>query len=213
MDDSASPAGAAQPGRIALASDISRLVPYLRHQLASVAHQAPAVPSGTPRVAAVLAPLYVRHGLPHLLFTRRTTTLSAHRGEISFPGGSRDPGDASLTQTALRECFEELRLDPASVDVLGPLPPLYAAVSNFAVSPFAGWLPDGLPPLVPNPAEVDEIIEAPLVALADPAIYHEEVWQRSGIAHTIHFYDFGPYRIWGLTGRILYTFLALLPSA
>lgn len=165
----------------------------------------------TPRRAAVLAPLYAYDGRPHLLFTRRASTLSKHSGEISFPGGSRDPGDGWLAQTALRESQEELGLDPAQVALLGALPPAYTVVSNFLVTPYIGWLGEGLPPLQPQAAEVAEIIEAPLSALDDQLIYHEETWTRGGAAHTVHFYDFGPYRIWGFTGRLLNTLLALLP--
>ena len=165
----------------------------------------------TPRRAAVLAPLYAYAGQPHLLFTRRAPTLSRHSGEISFPGGSRDPVDGWLAQTALRESQEELGLDPAQVTLLGALPPAYTVVSNFLVTPYIGWLGEGLPPLRPQAAEVAEIIEAPLSALDDQLIYHEETWTRGGAAHTVHFYDFGPYRIWGFTGRLLNTLLALLP--
>jgi len=84
-------------------------------------------------------------------------------------------------------------------------------VSNFLVTPYLGWLAEGLPPLAPNVGEVAEVIEAPLAALDDPAIFHSEVWRRRGEAHTVYFYDFGPYRIWGLTGRLLHQLLALLP--
>jgi 8-oxo-dGTP pyrophosphatase MutT (NUDIX family) len=198
--------------RAALLGDAEALVIYLTERLAalSVVDLRAAAPANS-RLAAVLAPLYARDGVPHLLFTRRTSTLSTHRGEISFPGGARDPEDASLQETALREAYEELAIEPALVRVLGALPPVTATVSNFAVAPYLGWLPEGLPPLLPNPAEVAEVIEAPLAALADPAIFHEERWSRGSLAHTVYFYDFGPHRIWGLTGRILYTLLALLP--
>ncbi len=164
------------------------------------------------RAAAVLAPLYVRDGVPCLLFTLRSQDLSKHRGEISFPGGSRDATDSSLEQTALRETREELGLDPAAVDLLGPLPTVFAQVSNFLIQPYVGWLGGGLPMLTPNPREVAEVIEAPLEALAKPAIYHSEIWRRAGEAHLIHFYDFGPYRIWGVTAHILRSLLDMLPA-
>ncbi|HEU0027728.1 MAG TPA: CoA pyrophosphatase [Ktedonobacterales bacterium] len=163
------------------------------------------------RHAAVLAPLYARDGEPWLLFTRRASGLSRHSGEISFPGGSRDPGDASLAHTALRETHEELALDTSQVRLLGALPEVYASVSNFLVTTYVGWLGEGLPELTPAHGEVAEVIEAPLSALDDPAIYHEEVWSRGGAAHTVMFYDFGVYRIWGLTGRLLHHLLSLLP--
>lgn len=199
--------------RATLLRDAAALTTFLVDRL----RQAPAAdlltgPPGASRVAAVLAPLYPRDGAPHLLFTRRAGHLSVHSGEISFPGGSREPADSSLVATALRETYEELAVEPALVTVLGQLPPVMATVSDFVVAPYLGWLPQGLPPLLPNAQEVAEVIEAPLAELADPAIFHAEQWTRGGQAHTVYFYDLGPHRIWGLTGRILYTLLELLPA-
>ena len=203
-----------------LLHDAPTLVAYLRARLAAsprdrIRHTpftlAPAQPDA--REAAVLAPIFERDGAPHLLFTVRSALLTKHRGEISFPGGSREAADATLGETALREANEELALAPARVTLLGNLPSVLSVVSNFVVTPYIGWLPDGLPELTPNPGEVAEVFEAPLTALTDPAIYHSEEWTRGGYAHTVHFYDFGAYRIWGLTGYILHTLLEVLPEA
>lgn len=197
-----------------LLTDAPALVAYLRAHLAnSAAGDAPLSPTfGRARAAAVLAPLYALSGHPYLLFTRRTAHLRKHSGEISLPGGSRDPGDASLLMTALRESHEELALDLTRIEALGALEPVFSAVSNFLVTPFVGWLGEGALHVEPNPAEVAEVIYAPLRALADPAIFHEEIWTRGGVEHTIYFFDLGPHRIWGLTGRILRSLLALLPA-
>ena len=208
--------------RATLLGDASALVHYLRARLAPLAMaestmsaasptQAPPLPGLPPRAAAVLAPLYAVVGRPHLLFTVRSLDLASHRGEISFPGGSRDPADTDLATTALRETDEELGIAPPRVELLGGLPVVFAGPSNFAVTPFVGWLGEGVPALTPSPAEVAEVIYAPLAALDDPAIYHTEIWQRFGQPHLLHFYDFGTYRIWGATGRMLHALLALLP--
>lgn len=197
-----------------LLTDASALVAHLRARLRGfAAEDAPLGPavSGM-RAAAVLAPVYALSGRPYLLFTRRTTQLRKHSGEISLPGGSRDPEDDSLLTTALRESHEELALDVTRIEPVGALEPVVSAVSNFLVSPFVGWLGEGAPHVEPNPAEVAEVIYAPLHALADPAIFHEEVWTRGGVEHTVYFFDLGPHRIWGLTGRILRSLLAQLPA-
>ena len=214
----------AVPSRFELLEDAEALAAYLRPRLTPTlpnpgpapSETPPALPDlrmygKTPRQAAVLAPLYARDGKPHLLFTVRAVGLSSHSGEISFPGGSRDPDDMTLAQTALRESHEELGLPPTSVSLLGAMPPAYTAVSNFLVTPYVGWLGEGLPPLHPQESEVAEVIEAPISALDDHLIYHEEMWARGGEIHAVHFYDFGPYRIWGFTGRLLHQLLALLP--
>lgn len=164
------------------------------------------------REAAVLAPLYSRDGAPWLIFTVRSLDLASHRGEISFPGGSREATDEDLRDTALRESDEEIGLAPTLVSILGPLPPVFSAVSNFLIQPYVGWLGEGAPRLTPNPSEVSEVIHAPLAALDDPDIYHSELWSRGGVEHLVHFYDFGSYRIWGATGRMLNTLLAILPA-
>jgi 8-oxo-dGTP pyrophosphatase MutT (NUDIX family) len=205
--------GVAVATRAALLDEADTLAAHLARGL----HPRPLLDPAAPpepgaRAAAVLAPLYAVDGRPHLLFTRRTAHLRAHSGQISFPGGSFDPDDASLQETALREAREELALDTNRVETLGYLPPVFTVVSNYVVQPLIGWLGEGRPPLRPNPDEVAEVIEAPLAALADPAIFHEEVWTRGGLPHAVDFYDFGPYRIWGLTARILSSLLALLPA-
>jgi 8-oxo-dGTP pyrophosphatase MutT (NUDIX family) len=168
-------------------------------------------PAPVPRAAGVLVPLVVRAGVPHVLFTRRAATLPSHRGEISFPGGARDPEDRTLVETALREAWEELGIPRERVRVLGVLAPVFTVVSNFLITPVVGWLGDEPLGLTPNPGEVDDVIEAPLAALADPAIFHAERWVRLGHSHDVYFYDFGTVRIWGATGRILHQFLNLLP--
>jgi 8-oxo-dGTP pyrophosphatase MutT (NUDIX family) len=195
-----------------LLHDAPALAAYLRNHLpASPALDSLAAPAHA-REAAVLAPLYALAGRPYLLFTRRTTQLRKHSGEISFPGGSRDPGDDALLITALRESYEELALDLTRIEAIGALTPVFSPVSNFLVAPFVGWLGEGAPHVEPNQAEVAEVIYAPLHALADPAIFHEELWTRGGAEHRVHFFDLGQHRIWGLTGRILRSLLAALPA-
>jgi 8-oxo-dGTP pyrophosphatase MutT (NUDIX family) len=162
------------------------------------------------RRAAFLLALFDYEGETHLVFIRRATTLRSHSGEIAFPGGAVEASDASLVIAALREAQEEIGLDPARVDVLGILPPVFTSVSNFVVTPVVAFLPQGAGQLHLQESEVTELIFASLQGLADPAIFHTEQWTRSGITHTVYFYAYGAYNIWGATARMLNALLEAL---
>ena len=162
------------------------------------------------RKAAVLLGLFDQEGEPTILFIRRSSTLRAHSGEIAFPGGGVDPIDSTLIMAALREAQEEIGLDPARVDVLGVLEPVFTVVSNYLIIPVVAFLPQGLGNLQLQASEVTEVILAPLQELMNPEIYHTEEWTRAGRARTVYFYDYGSYRIWGATARILHTLLEAL---
>ena len=165
------------------------------------------------RKAAVLICLFEQDAAPHLLFIRRATTLRSHSGEIAFPGGSVEPADASTAFTALREAQEEIGLDPSRVELVGIMPPVFTVVSNFLITPVVGYLPRGLGELRLQASEVDELLLFPLEGLMNPAIYHTEEWTRGGVARTVYFYDYGPYRIWGATARMLNALLELLRNS
>ena len=162
------------------------------------------------RHAAVLLPLFEQDGEISLAFIRRATTLRSHSGEIAFPGGSVDPTDTSLIMTALREAQEEIGLDPARVEVLGVLSPVFTVVSNFLITPVVAFLPHGLGELRVQASEVQEVLIFSLLALNDPAIFHTQRWTRDNRSRLVYFYDYGTYRIWGATGRMLNQFLETL---
>jgi 8-oxo-dGTP pyrophosphatase MutT (NUDIX family) len=164
------------------------------------------------RKAAVLVVLYEHEGEPAILFIRRSSTLRAHSGEIAFPGGSVDPTDSSPIMAALREAQEEIGLDPAGVEVLGVLQPVFTVVSNYLIIPVVAFLPRGLGTLHLQASEVTEIILAPLQDLTNPGIFHTEEWMRAGRRRTVYFYDYGSYRIWGATARILNELLETLKA-
>ena len=96
--------------------------------------------------AAVLAPLFERDGELHAVFTKRRSHLRLHAGQISFPGGRPEHGDADLVQTALREAHEEIGLDPATVTLVGALRPTPTVVTDIAIYPVVGLIP---PPATP----------------------------------------------------------------
>jgi 8-oxo-dGTP pyrophosphatase MutT (NUDIX family) len=162
------------------------------------------------RKAAVLIGLF-EHGVETTLaFIRRASTLRAHSGEIAFPGGAVDATDVSPVEAALREAQEEIGLHPSRVEVLGVIPPVFTVVSNFLITPVVAFLPQGPGTLRLQASEVAELLFLSLHGLADPAIAHTEEWTRDGQARTVYFYDYGPYRIWGATARMLNGLLGLL---
>lgn len=165
------------------------------------------------RKAAVLLAIFEQENIPHIAFIRRASTLRSHSGEIAFPGGGVDATDTSLVMAALREAYEEIGLEPARAEVLGVLSPVFTIVSNYLITPVVAYLPQGLGEILLQVSEVKELILAPLQALADPTIAHTEQWTRGGMTRTVYFYDHGPYRIWGATGRILSMLLELLQDA
>jgi 8-oxo-dGTP pyrophosphatase MutT (NUDIX family) len=103
-----------------------------------------------------------------IVLVRRPDSMRSHAGQVSFPGGAVDAGDADGTAAALREADEEVGLDPAAVEVLGTLARVPLAVSGFDVLPVVGLWP-GRAPLHANPVEVDVILRPSLRQLADPA--------------------------------------------
>ncbi|GHO83066.1 coenzyme A pyrophosphatase [Dictyobacter formicarum] len=165
------------------------------------------------RQAAVLLPFFVKDGRLQLALIRRASTLRAHSGEIAFPGGKVDSTDSSIVMTALREAHEEIGLEPARVEALGVLPPVFTVVSNYLITPVVAYLPQGLGSLVLQESEVDELLCVSLERLIDPAIAHTEQWTRNGQTRTVYFYDYDDYRIWGATGRILAAVLELFKRA
>jgi 8-oxo-dGTP pyrophosphatase MutT (NUDIX family) len=155
------------------------------------------------RDAAVLVPLYEDGGV-HAVFTRRRHDLRRHAGEISFPGGRRDEGEA-LLDTALREAHEEIGLPPGKVRVMGCLSPTPTFVTNYAIYPFVGLIEPGFAWVVQH-AEVDEVLELRLDELA--AGYGERRLVRRGIRFRTPTYETGGHLIWGATARILGELLA-----
>jgi 8-oxo-dGTP pyrophosphatase MutT (NUDIX family) len=149
----------------------------------------------------VLVPLYLdAEREPHAVFTKRRADLSRHAGEISFPGGRRDPEDLDLKETALREAQEEIGLPREAVTVLGELPPTSTFVTGYLIHPFVGLIPLGLL-WRPSPFEVDSVLELPLRALRESRT--RTPMERRGISFETDAYMLDGHLIWGATARIL----------
>jgi 8-oxo-dGTP pyrophosphatase MutT (NUDIX family) len=162
------------------------------------------------RDAAILIPI-IAVPEPTLIFTVRTDTVSSHKGQISFPGGSIDPEDPSALDAALRETTEEIGLDPSLVRVLGELDTMPTFVSGYVVSPFVGWL-DGDPELDPNPGEVAEVLRVPIADMVDD-IRQEAGFEHAGRSYPTEAWVWNDHVIWGVTARIIRTFLGLAAEA
>lgn len=162
------------------------------------AHHPAAVERPDLRPAGVLVPLFAG---PQVLLTRRPQKMSRHPGQIAFPGGTYDPRDGSLEQTALRESHEEIGLDPARVEILGRLDQVWTP-TGFVMHPFVGWVREpGSWRAAPD--EVEEILCVPIGDLMLPGVFREEQWERGGVAYRVVFFDLPGGTVWGATGRIL----------
>ncbi len=151
--------------------------------------------------AAVLMPLIDHADGMTVLLTQRTAHLSAHAGQISFPGGRFEAGDGTPENTALRETEEEIGLDRAQIEVIGRLG-VRETGTGYRVVPVVGVI---TPPfsVTPDPHEVAEVFEVPLSFVLDPANHRFETRIVSGVERQFYSVAYGDYYIWGLTARLL----------
>jgi 8-oxo-dGTP pyrophosphatase MutT (NUDIX family) len=159
-------------------------------------------------VVALLVPGGDADPAPRLLLIERSAALRIHAGQVAFPGGKPEPGDADLLATACREAREEVGLDvePRIVGRLHPVP----TPSGFLIHPFVGWAPAGWTPRITSP-EVTRIVTPTLAQLADPAVHRvtgRGVWR--GYRYEMHEYAVHDPPIWGATARMVWDLLRRL---
>lgn len=166
---------------------------------------------GTPQ-AGVLIPLFEREENAHVLLTQRAASMRKHSGQISFPGGKVEDGDANIVETALRETHEEVGIENHEIEIVTKFhdfeTPYYSCIT-----PVVGTFS------YPQQYEMQEseiatILEVPIPDLLNPSIHHTEQREYRGNIYTLHFYDWEnkdtTYQIWGATAGVLTKILDLI---
>lgn len=157
--------------------------------------------------AAVIAPILERESEPYILFTKRADHLSNHPGQMSFPGGRREPADATLRETAIREANEEVCLQREEIDFVGRLDDIQT-VTEFAVYPYVARVPDR--EYIPCEHEVAEIAILSVADLIDLDNYESEFRDHPYYGEIrLHYFYVDGYTVWGATARMLVQLLEL----
>jgi 8-oxo-dGTP pyrophosphatase MutT (NUDIX family) len=172
------------------------------------AYEPALLPEREGKRASVLVPLYVLEDELHVVFTKRTDRVESHKGEISFPGGARDPLDNDLIHTAVRECEEEIGLRREHIEIIGQLDDI-VTISDYHVSVYVGRLHSHPSPYVwlPQESEVAEVLEVPLTHLRDETNIVEVPRLRNGELTLLEGWLWRDHVIWGATGRMVRNFL------
>jgi 8-oxo-dGTP pyrophosphatase MutT (NUDIX family) len=203
-----------EPGDPAPWADLpaERLRPSAAQLREAFAGIGPARPSPraafAPLAAAVLAACFEEDGELFVVLTRRSGDLRVHSGEVAFPGGRQEPGE-DLTDTALREAWEEVALDPASVEIVGELDHLSTITSQSYIAPYVALL-GGRPDLVANPGEVDAVLVVACSELLSPGVFREERWPIFGADRSIVFFELVGDTVWGATAAMLRQLLGIV---
>ena len=188
---------------------MSRFSDASLERLRQILAERPAIEIDAPqyRRACVLLPLVRGGDQWSLLFSRRSANLAAHSGQIAFPGGAVETGEA-LEAAAVREAEEEVGIHAAAVELIGRLDDVVTN-SGFLVAPFVGVVREKIEYVIQE-AEVTEVFEVPvdaLLELSQPEVRYVRFRDRE---YPAYFYHYREYEIWGLTGRMLKAFLDLV---
>jgi 8-oxo-dGTP pyrophosphatase MutT (NUDIX family) len=160
-----------------------------------------------PRDAGVLIPVIERAEGDFLLFTKRSDELGKHPGQMSFPGGGKEPEDDDIEATAIREGFEEIGLSPEEVDVAGRIDDI-RTITEYAVTPVVTRIPDRT--YRPDEREVAAVVVVGVDDLLDSENYEVERRDHPEYGEVVvHYFHVDDYTIWGATARILVQFLEL----
>jgi 8-oxo-dGTP pyrophosphatase MutT (NUDIX family) len=169
----------------------------------------PRIPGKDARVAAVLILLYPYNGSVYTIFMQRPDYNGVHSGQISFPGGKKEPSDDDVIQTAIREANEETGVNPEKISIVGTLTPLFIPVSNTIVTPVVAWIKDK--PVFSY--QVDEVVflfDADIKRFFDPSIIKIKPFKIGKETIDIKYFEYEGHMIWGATAMILHELLIIL---
>jgi 8-oxo-dGTP pyrophosphatase MutT (NUDIX family) len=153
------------------------------------------------KAAGVLIPIIEHRAGLSVLLTRRAEHLRYHAGQVSFPGGRMEAGDADVRATALRETHEEVGISPGDVDIAGYLDPVLT-ITGYTVTPVVGLVRPGVE-LSVDPGEVQHAFEVPLAFLLDARNAHESRRVLHGVSIPVLEFNYASERIWGATANIV----------
>lgn len=163
----------------------------------------------SPVESSVMILFYQKNGQIFFPLIKRTEGPGHHSGQISLPGGVSEPSDKSLWHTAIRETGEETGTPTEEIEQLGKLSPLYIPVSNFQVHPFVG-LYQNIPLFIPQPSEVQRILEVPLTHLMDKNNLFNFTFETNGRQWQAPYFAFEEHKIWGATAMIISELLEII---
>lgn len=178
------------PSRVVLPAEFENWPVELRRQA-----------DGDFKAAGVLIPIIAHREELSVLLTRRAEHLRYHAGQVSFPGGRMEAGDANIEVTALRETHEEVGIPPAQVEIAGYLDPVLT-ITGYTVTPVVGLVSPGVE-LVIDPREVQHAFEVPLSFLLDAGNAQQSTRVLQGVSIPVLEYYYASERIWGATANIV----------
>ena len=159
--------------------------------------------------ATVLIPIFLKDNEYHILFTKRSHHVLHHKGEISFPGGKHSKSDSGFLETALRESWEEIRLNPDDAEILGELDDAETANTGFVISPFVALIPYPYE-FVKDSFEISEILDIPVSALLETGNQENQATVNSDKRDNENCFEYRGRVIWGATARILKQLLEII---
>lgn len=176
---------------------LHQTVDYHHEALKRVSH----LEQSSLRKASVLIGFVERENGLNVLFTKRASHLKHHPGQISFPGGKFEQDDSVLSETALRETFEEVGIERHQISIFGQMPEL-VTISQFTVTPFLAFIsPDYKSQIDKN--EVDEVFEVPAKIVLDSKQLHSEQFKVNNFSHRVFGLNYKHHFIWGMTAQII----------